>query len=78
MSAATEPGIGAANRQEEAALAEDHGPSVKNDELYEKLRDEGESKEKSARIAGAGEPLIVQAGRGSRITIGISRSAFRW
>ena len=27
------------------------GPSVKDDELYEKLRDEGESKEKSARIA---------------------------
>ena len=29
------------------------GPSVKDDELYEKLRDEGESKEKSARIANA-------------------------
>lgn len=29
----------------------DHGPSVKDDELYEKLRDEGNSKEKSARIA---------------------------
>lgn len=27
------------------------GPGVKDDELYEKLRDEGESKEKSARIA---------------------------
>ncbi len=27
------------------------GPSVKDDELYEKLRDEGNSKEKSARIA---------------------------
>jgi hypothetical protein len=53
VSAAPEPGIGAANRQEEAAMAEDHGPSVKNDELYEKLRDEGESKEKSARIANA-------------------------
>ena len=31
----------------------DHGPSVKDDELYEKLRDEGNSKEKSARIANA-------------------------
>jgi activator of HSP90 ATPase len=31
----------------------DHGPSVKDDELYEKLRDQGESKEKSARIANA-------------------------
>ncbi|WP_110205372.1 DUF7218 family protein [Nocardioides daejeonensis] len=27
------------------------GPSVKDPELYEKLRDEGNSKEKSARIA---------------------------
>ena len=29
----------------------DHGPSVKDDELYEKLREEGDSKEKAARIA---------------------------
>jgi hypothetical protein len=29
----------------------DHGPSVKDPELYEKLRDKGESKEKAARIA---------------------------
>jgi hypothetical protein len=29
------------------------GPSVKDDELYEKLRDEGNSKEKAARIANA-------------------------
>ena len=34
-------------------MAADHGPSVKDDELYEKLRDEGESKEKAARIANA-------------------------
>jgi len=27
------------------------GPSVKDPELYEELRDEGNSKEKSARIA---------------------------
>jgi len=27
------------------------GPSVKDDSLYEKLRDEGNSKQKSARIA---------------------------
>jgi hypothetical protein len=31
----------------------DHGPSIKDDELYEKLRDEGNSKEKAARIANA-------------------------
>lgn len=29
------------------------GPSVKDDELYEKLRDEGNSKQKSAAIANA-------------------------
>lgn len=32
---------------------EDPGPSVKDPELYERLRDEGNSKEKSARIANA-------------------------
>ena len=31
----------------------DHGPSVKDDELYDKLREEGASKEKAARIANA-------------------------
>ena len=34
-------------------MAKDHGPSVKDDQLYEKLRDEGASKEKAARIANA-------------------------
>lgn len=34
-------------------MADDHGPSVKDDELYEKLRDDGASKEKAARIANA-------------------------
>ena len=29
----------------------DHGPSIKDDELYEELREEGASKEKAARIA---------------------------
>ena len=33
--------------------SKDPGPSVKDDELYEKLRDEGNSKEKAARIANA-------------------------
>lgn len=32
---------------------EDPGPSVKDKELYESLREEGNSKEKSARIANA-------------------------
>lgn len=33
--------------------AKDHGPSVKDDELYEALREQGDSKEKAARIANA-------------------------
>jgi hypothetical protein len=33
------------------AMPEDHGPSVKDDRLYEKLRSDGASKEKAARIA---------------------------
>jgi hypothetical protein len=32
---------------------DDHGPSIKDDEQYEALRDEGMSKEKAARIANA-------------------------
>ena len=36
-------------------MAKDHGPSVKDDERYEALRRQGESKEKAARIANAGD-----------------------
>ena len=32
-------------------MAKNHGPSIKDDEQYEALRDEGMSKEKAARIA---------------------------
>ena len=32
-------------------MAKDHGPSIKDDEQYERLRQQGESKEKAARIA---------------------------
>ncbi len=41
----------------------DPGPSVKDKEMYEALRDEGASKEKAARIANA-------AARSSRQTVG--------
>ena len=41
----------------------DHGPSVKDPELYERLREQGESKEKAARIANA-------AGREGRSKVG--------
>ena len=33
----------------------DHGPTIKNDKLYEELREDGASKEKAARIANAKE-----------------------
>jgi hypothetical protein len=36
-----------------AKRTQDHGPQIKDDELYERLREEGNSKEKSARIANA-------------------------
>ena len=32
-------------------MAKNHGPTIKDDEQYEKLRQEGLSKEKAARIA---------------------------
>lgn len=42
-------------------MAKNHGPSIKDDKLYEDLRDDGMSKEKAARIANAnaagGEPF---------------------
>lgn len=34
-------------------MTKDHGPSIKDDETYEALRDQGASKEKAARIANA-------------------------
>lgn len=46
-----------------AEKRQDSRPSVKDTELYEKLRDEGNSKEKSARIANA-------AARTSRSEVG--------
>lgn len=48
-------------------MAKDHGPSVKDDALYERLREEGESKEKAARIANAkagGEDVSRKGGEG--------------
>lgn len=34
--------------------ADDHGPSVKDDEVYEAVREQGASKSKAAAIANAG------------------------
>jgi hypothetical protein len=43
-------------------MAKDHGPSVKDDEQYEKLRQKGESKEKAARIANTGRSKAGRRG----------------
>ncbi|MEO9862871.1 MAG: Rho termination factor N-terminal domain-containing protein [Yoonia sp.] len=34
-------------------MTKDHGPSIKDDETYEALREDGASKQKAARIANA-------------------------
>ena len=34
-------------------MAKNHGPQIKDDKLYEDLREDGASKEKAARIANA-------------------------
>lgn len=47
-------------------MAKDHGPSIKDDKLYEELREQGESKEKAARIANAkaaGENVSEKGGQ---------------
>ena len=44
----------------------DHGPSVKDDKLYDELREDGASKEKAARIANAkagGENVSEKGGK---------------
>jgi hypothetical protein len=43
-------------------MAKDHGPSIKDDEQYEKLREEGASKEKAARIANTGRQTAGERG----------------
>ncbi len=43
-------------------MAKDHGPSVKDPEQYEKLREQGESKEKAARIANTDRSSSGQKG----------------
>jgi hypothetical protein len=43
-------------------MAEDHGPNIKDDEQYERLREEGASKEKAARIANTGRQTAGERG----------------
>ncbi|WP_370326128.1 Rho termination factor N-terminal domain-containing protein [Euzebya sp.] len=44
-------------------MAKDHGPSVKDDEQYEALRDQGMSKSKAAAIANSGEEASEKGGK---------------
>ncbi|MFZ0627158.1 MAG: Rho termination factor [Acidimicrobiia bacterium] len=47
-------------------MAKEHGPSIKDDEQYEALRDEGMSKEKAARIANTPRHEAAQRGGESK------------
>ena len=47
-------------------MAKDHGPSVKDDRQYERLRQQGESKEKAARIANTSRTDASRRGGRSR------------
>jgi hypothetical protein len=47
-------------------MAKDHGSSIKDDEQYEKLRQQGESKEKAARIANTDRSSAGRRGGTSR------------
>lgn len=46
-------------------MAKDHGSSIKDDEQYEALRDDGMSKEKAARIANSDRSSTGQKGGSS-------------
>jgi hypothetical protein len=47
-------------------MARDHGPQIKNDEAYEKLIQEGNSREKAARIANYGRKKAGHKGGKAR------------
>ena len=43
-------------------MAKNHGPTVRNDEQYEALRDQGASKQKAARIANSDTQKTARKG----------------
>ncbi len=43
-------------------MVKEHGPSIKDDERYEALRDEGMSREKAARIANSDPQEVGRRG----------------
>jgi hypothetical protein len=42
--------------------SKNHGPSIKNDRQYERIREQGASKEKAARIANTGRKTASKRG----------------
>jgi hypothetical protein len=62
-----------AHSTEEALMAEDHGPSVKDDKQYEGLRKKGMSKGRAAAIANTPE-ASSKGGKQSRSGQGSSQS----
>ena len=46
----------------EQSTAKDHGPSIKDDEQYERLQKKGESKQKAARFANTSRSLAGKRG----------------
>jgi hypothetical protein len=49
-------------QREKHAMAKNHGSSIKDDEKYEALREQGMSKEKAARIANSPEKETSKKG----------------
>ncbi|WP_339780817.1 Rho termination factor [uncultured Thalassospira sp.] len=47
-------------------MVQDHGPSIKDDETYQRLRDDGASKQKAARIANSGSQASRKGGKHPR------------
>jgi hypothetical protein len=47
-------------------MVQDHGPSIKDDETYQRLRDDGASKQKAARIANSGSQGSRKGGKHPR------------
>ena len=59
-------------------MAKDHGSSVKDGRLYEKLRKQGESKDKAARVANAragGTNVSKKGGKGEATTTAPRRNS---
>lgn len=58
-------------------MAKSHGSSIKDDRKYEKLREQGMSKEKAARISNA-QARSTGAAKASQRKGGKSRSLAEW